>query len=66
MYNRKSRHIDRRHNFIKHLLSNVIIFISYIKSKENISNLLTKSLSRELVNNSSRGMSLKPLKDEKV
>jgi hypothetical protein len=66
MYNRKSRHIDRRHNFIKHLLSNVIIFISYIKSKENISNLLTKSLSREFVNNSSRGMSLKPLKDEKV
>jgi len=66
MYNRKSRHIHRRHNFIKHLLSNVIIFISYIKSKENISNLLTKSLSREFVNNSSRGMSLKPLKDEKV
>ena len=66
MYNRKSIHIHRRYNFVKHLLSNVIIFISYIKSKENISNLLTKSLSRELVNNLSRGMSLKPLKDEKV
>jgi len=66
MYNGKFRHIHRRHNIFKHLLSNEIIFIDYVKSKENIADSLTRCLSRELVYNSSRGISLKPLKDEKV
>jgi hypothetical protein len=66
MYNGKSRHIHRRNNIINHLLLNKIIFIDYIKSKENITNLLTKDLSRELMYNSLREMSLKPLKDKRV
>ena len=33
MYNGKSRHIRRRHNTVKHLLSCAIISIEYIKSK---------------------------------
>ena len=41
-YNDKSRHICRRHNTIKQLLSIVIIFIDYVKSKDNIVDLLTK------------------------
>jgi len=49
MYNEKFRHIHHRHNTVKHLLLNVIIFIDYIKSKENITDQLTKGLSRELV-----------------
>jgi len=62
MYNGKSRHICHRHNTVKNLLSNDIIYIDYVKSMENIMNLLTKGLSRELVYNSLRVISLKPLK----
>ena len=36
------------------MLLNEIIFIDYVKSKKNITNPLTKSLSIELVYNSSR------------
>jgi hypothetical protein len=66
MYNVKSRHTRHRYNTIKLLLSNEIISINYVKSKKNITNLLTKCLSIELVYNSSREMSLKPLKYERV
>jgi hypothetical protein len=41
---------------------NKITYIDYVKSKENIVNLLTKGLLRELVYNSSRKIGLKPLK----
>jgi hypothetical protein len=40
MYNNKSRNICYRHNIIKYLLSNEIIFIDYVKSKENIMDML--------------------------
>lgn len=59
MYNGKSRHIRRRHNTIKQLLSNGIISIDYVKSKNNIADPLTKGLTREQVSSSSRGMGLK-------
>ena len=61
MYNGKSRHIRRRHNTVKHLLSSGIIFIEYVKSKDNIADPLTKGLSREQVYTSSKGMGLKPI-----
>ena len=61
MYNSKSQHIRRRHNTVRQLLSNGVISIDYIKSKDNIANPLTKSLSEEHVNCSSRGMGLKPI-----
>ena len=61
MYNGKSRHICRRHNTVRQLLSNGIISIDFIKSKENLVDPLTKGLSREQVNCSSRGMGLKPI-----
>ena len=62
MYNGKSRHIRRRHNTIKQLLSSGVISIDYVKSKDNIADPLTKSLNREQVEKSSRGMGLKPIK----
>ncbi|GJZ77819.1 hypothetical protein Tco_0642491 [Tanacetum coccineum] len=40
-----------------------VISIDYVKSKDNIEDPLTKGLSRELVNKSSKGMGLKPLKE---
>ena len=56
MYNGKSRHIRRRHDTVRQLLSNGIISIDYIKSKENIADPLTKVLTKELVYSSSKGM----------
>ena len=61
MYNGKSRHIRRRHNTIRQLLSNGVVAIYYVRSKDNIADPLTKGLPRELVNQASKGMGLKPM-----
>ena len=61
IYNGKSRHIRRRHNTVRQLLSNHIMTIKYIRLKENIADHLTKGLTREQVSKSSRGMGLKPI-----
>ena len=61
IYNGKSRHIRRRHNTIKQLLSNGVISIQYIKSNANLADPLTKGLPREQVKFTSRGMGLKAL-----
>ena len=42
MYNSKSRHIRRRHNTIRQLLSTEVISLDFVKSKDNIVNPLTK------------------------
>ncbi|GJR78406.1 retrovirus-related pol polyprotein from transposon TNT 1-94 [Tanacetum coccineum] len=63
MYNGKFRHIRRRHNSIRQLLSTGVISIDYVVSKDNIADQFTKGLSRELVSKSSKGMGLKPLKE---
>ncbi|GJU68358.1 hypothetical protein Tco_1254617 [Tanacetum coccineum] len=63
MYNGKSRHIRRRHNSIRQLLSTRFILIDYVASKDNIADPFTKGLSRELVSKSCKGMGLKPLKE---
>ena len=54
MYNGKSRHIRRRHNTVRQLISSGVISIDYVRSKDNVSDPLTKGLSRELVEKSSR------------
>ena len=56
MYNGKSRQTCCRHNTVRQLLSNVIIFIEYVKSNDNIADPQTKGLASELVENSSSGM----------
>ena len=61
LYNGKSRHIRRRHDTVRQLLSNGIISIDYVKSKENIADPLTKGIPRELIRNLSKGMGLRPI-----
>ena len=63
MYNGMSRHIHRRHNTIRQLLSTGVISIDFVKSKDNIADPLTKGLNGELVEKSSKGMRLKPTKE---
>ncbi|PHU14037.1 hypothetical protein BC332_15242 [Capsicum chinense] len=60
MYNGKSHHIRQRHNTVRELLSSRIITVDYIKSKDNMSDPLTKGLSREGVERTSKGISLRP------
>ena len=61
MYNGKSRHIRRRHDTVRQLLSSGIITIDYVKSKYNIADPLTKGLTREMIAKTLRGMGLRPL-----
>ena len=63
MYNDKFRHIRRRHNIIRQLLLTGVISLDYVKSKYNIVDPLTKGLNIELVEKSSKGMRLKPIKE---
>ncbi|PHT59777.1 hypothetical protein CQW23_02140 [Capsicum baccatum] len=60
MYNGKSRHIRWRYNTVRKLLSSGIITVDYVKLKDNVSDPLTKGLSREVVERTSRGMGLSP------
>ena len=60
MYNDKSHHIRRRHNFVRQLLSSGIITIDYVKSKDNVSDPLSKGLNSEGVEKSSMRMGLWP------
>ena len=53
---------SRRHNTIRQLLSTGVISLDFVKSKDNIVDPLTKGLNIELVEKSSRGMGLKPIK----
>ncbi|KAL6321913.1 hypothetical protein AAG906_035622 [Vitis piasezkii] len=62
VHNGKSRHIRCKHNTIKQLLSNGVITIEFVKSKDNIADPLTKGLSREQVVVTTRGIGLKPIK----
>ena len=59
IYNGKSRHIRRRHNTMKQLLSNEIIFVDFVTSKDNLADPLTKGLSGERINCASWEMGLK-------
>ncbi|PHU23215.1 hypothetical protein BC332_08322 [Capsicum chinense] len=60
MYNGKSHHIKGRHNTVRELISSVIITIDYVKLKDNVSDPLTKGLSREGVERTSKEMGLRP------
>lgn len=54
-----SHHIQRRHNTIKQLLSSGIITIDYVNSRDNMSDPITKDLTREVVEISYKGMGLR-------
>jgi len=45
VYNSKFRHIYRRHNTVRQLLSNGVISIDFVSLKDNLVDLFIKSLS---------------------
>nr|GEU89306.1 zinc finger, CCHC-type [Tanacetum cinerariifolium] len=42
MYNRKSRQLGVRHNMIRELITNGVIFIEFVRSQQNLADHLTK------------------------
>lgn len=63
MYNGKSRHMRRRHNTVRKLISTGVISIDYVKLKDNIVDPLTKGLNQDQVDKTSKGMRLKPMRN---
>jgi hypothetical protein len=59
VYNRKSRHISLRREYVRQLILDGIITIVYARSSSNLVDHFTKGLSRELVKVTSIGMGLK-------
>ena len=59
----KFRHINHKHITISQLLLFCVISLDYVTFKDNIADLLTKWLNKELVETSSKGIRLKPTKE---
>ena len=61
VYNGKRRHIRIRHGAVKQLLRNGVISLEFVRSKRNLADPLTKGLTRRVIQESSKGMGLKPM-----
>jgi hypothetical protein len=61
IYNRKSRYISLRHEYIVQLIYDGIITIMRVRSCNNLTYPFTKGLSRDLVRNTSTSMRLKTI-----
>jgi hypothetical protein len=61
IYNGKSRYISIRHGYIWELITNDVITIVYVKSVNNLVDLLTKRLFRDIAWKKTNGMGLKPV-----
>ena len=61
VYNRKSRHISLRHEYVRKLIKDEIISLQFVRSIYNLADPFTKPFTRDLVKKSSRGMRFKLL-----
>nr|GEZ65977.1 zinc finger, CCHC-type [Tanacetum cinerariifolium] len=59
MYNEKSRHLGVRNSMIHELITNGVVSIEFVRSQKNLTDHLTKGLTRGLVLKSAEGMGLK-------
>ena len=60
VYNGKSKHIGLRPTYVHQLIKAGVIIINYVQTSENLTDLLTKGLARDLVLKTSKRMGLKP------
>ena len=61
MYNRKSRHISLRHEYVRKSVKDGIISLTFVRSSYDLADPFTKPLTRDLLKTTSRGMRLKLL-----
>lgn len=59
-YNGKSRSVRRMHGIVRANLTNGAISVDHVRSNDNIADPLTKTLARDKIWMTSRGMRLKP------
>ncbi|GKE43271.1 hypothetical protein Tco_1470555 [Tanacetum coccineum] len=59
MYNEKSRHLGVKHSMIRELITNGVISIEFVRSQQNLVDRLMKTVARDLVIKSAKGMGLK-------
>lgn len=62
VYNGKSRRMSLRHDYVRKLIKDGVISLTYVKSSENLADPFTKPLTKELVRLTSSRMGLKLLK----
>nr|GEY12421.1 hypothetical protein [Tanacetum cinerariifolium] len=49
IYNGKSRHLGVRHNMVRELITNGVVYVDFVCSQQNLADHLTKGLVRDLV-----------------
>ena len=59
VYNGKSRHVGLRHSLVRDLITNGVITIDFVRSKENLTDPLIKELTKEVMVKTSKGIGLK-------
>ncbi|GAA0157929.1 hypothetical protein LIER_15084 [Lithospermum erythrorhizon] len=59
IYNGKSTHKSMRHTYIREVIENEVVNMTYVKTGDNLANPFTKPLSREMVKRTPTRMSLK-------
>ena len=59
IYNGKSIHIALRHEYVRQLISDGITTVVYVKSSNNLADLLTKRRSKEMIKSTPNTMGLK-------
>ncbi|GAA0157119.1 hypothetical protein LIER_14452 [Lithospermum erythrorhizon] len=59
VYNGKSRHISMRHAYVREVIGNGVVTMTYVKIGDNLADPLTKPLSSEMVKSTATRMSLK-------
>ena len=61
IYNGKSRHLSLRHDYVRKLIKDGVISLTFMKSNENLADPFTKLLTRDLVKSTSKRLGLKLL-----
>ena len=59
--NSRTRHIDMRYMFIRDLIEKGIVRAQHVESKENVSDIFTKALCRELLAKHRASLGVAPL-----
>ena len=60
IYNGKSRHISLRHEYVRQLITDGVITITYVRSCKNLVDPFTKAPARDLVRSTAVEMGLQP------
>ena len=65
IFNGKNRHIHLRHNIVWQLFEIKVVSLEFVRLELNLTDPLTKSLNKKLVEEKSRGMRVMPITEVK-